>query len=309
MAGGFPLQKWISNHPSILQSIPTDKQITLSSLQIDENMTVHALGLCWKPKTDTFHFTLQLPLTKQITKRAILSTIAKLFDPLGLLSPVIKAKIIIQELWSVKLDWDDPLPSSMSNRWTAFVEQLKKMPSLSFPRWLGYKSDHHIELHGFCDASQQAMSAVIYLRSTSTEGEVQTNIICSKTKVAPLKRLTIPRLELSGAVLLTKLTSHIIRILELDNVSVHLWTDSSITYTWINNHPSRWKDFVHNRVCYIQEMVPQAIWHFVPGHENPADLATRGLTPNQLSDMSIWWTSMDSPTAFNVAKGTSGNSI
>lgn len=176
-------------------------------------MTVHALGLCWKPTTDTFHFTLQLPPTKQITKRAILSTIAKLFDSLGLLSPIIiKAKIIIQKLWSIKLDWYDPLPSSMSNRWTAFVEQLKEMPSISFPRWLGYKSDHQIKLHGFCDASQQAMSAVIYLRSISTEGEVHTNIICSKTKVAPLKRLTIPRLELSGAVLLTKLTSHIIRI-------------------------------------------------------------------------------------------------
>lgn len=176
----------------------------------------------------------------------------------------------------------------MSNQWTAFVEQLQEMPSLSFPRWLGYKLDHHIELHGFCDASQQA--AVIYLRSTSTDGAVQINIICSKTKVAPLKRLTIPRLKLSGAVLLTKLTSHIIRILEFNNVSVHLWTDSSIT--WINNHPSRWKDFVHNRVCYIQEMVPQAIWYFVPGDENPADLATRELTPNQLSEMSVWWTGL-----------------
>ncbi|XP_029666087.1 uncharacterized protein LOC115237287 [Formica exsecta] len=141
MAGGFPLQKWISSHPSILQSIPTDKQITTSTLPIEENMTVHALGLNWKPTTDTFHFTLQLPPTKKITKRSILSTIAKLFDPLGLLSPVIiKAKIIIQELWSVKLDWDDPLPSLISNRWTAFVEQLQEMPNLSFPRWLGYKS-------------------------------------------------------------------------------------------------------------------------------------------------------------------------
>lgn len=101
MAGGFPLQKLISNHPSILQSIPTDKQITASTLQIEENMMVHALGLCWKPTTDTFYFTLQLPPTKKqfLTKRAILSTIAKLFDPLRLLSPVIiKVKIIIQEL-------------------------------------------------------------------------------------------------------------------------------------------------------------------------------------------------------------------
>lgn len=114
MAGGFLLQKWTSNHPAILQSIQSDKQINATSLQIEDDMTVHALGLCWKPSSDTFHFTLQLSPTKVITKRAILSTIAKLFDPLGLLSPVIvRAKIIIQELWSIKLDWDDPLPSHL----------------------------------------------------------------------------------------------------------------------------------------------------------------------------------------------------
>ncbi|XP_029671495.1 uncharacterized protein LOC115240471 [Formica exsecta] len=291
MAGGFLLQKWTSNHPAILQSIQSEKKINATSLQIEDDITVHALGLCWKPSNDTFHFTLQLSPTKVMTKRAILSTIAKLFDPLGLLSPfIVRAKIIIQELWSIKLDWDDPLPPLISNRWTTFVEELKAMPSLTFPRWLGYKSNDDIEIHGFCDASQQAMSAVIYLKSISAKGEIQTNLVCSKTKVAPLKRLTIPRLELSGAVLLSKLVSHVLRILELDHVPVHLWTDSSITQTWINNHPSRWKDFVHNRVCYIQETVPQAIWHFVPGQENPAGLATRGLTPAQLSDLSVWWT-------------------
>lgn len=134
------------------------------------------------------------------------------------------------------------------------------------------------------------MSAAIYLRSISSEGEIHTNLICSKTKVAPLKKLTIPRLELSGAVLLTKLVSHVIRILERENVPVYFWTDSTITHIWINNHPSRWKEFVQNRVCYIQETVPQAIWKFVPGQENPADLATRGLTPSQLSKLPSWWT-------------------
>lgn len=117
MAGGFPLQKWTSNHPVILQSIPSEKLVSTSSLTIEKDMIVHALGLCWKPSTDTFHFTLQLPHSKSITKREILSTISKLFDPLGLLSPIIiKAKIIIQELWTVKLDWDDPLPPQISNK-------------------------------------------------------------------------------------------------------------------------------------------------------------------------------------------------
>jgi len=163
MAGGFPLQKWVSNHPAILQSIPFDKQVSTSSLQIEEDTIIHALGLCWKPVIDEFQFTLQLPPTKAITKREILSTISKLFDPLGLLSPImVKAKIIIQELWSIKLDWDELLPPIISNQWIAFVENMQELPKLTFPRWLGYKSNHRIELHGFCDASQQAMAAVIY---------------------------------------------------------------------------------------------------------------------------------------------------
>lgn len=101
--------------------------------------------------------------------------------------------------------------------------------------------------------------------------------------------MTIPRLELSGAVLLTKLTSHVLRTLEFSQAFVFMWTDSAITHTWINNHPSRWKDFVHNRVCYIHEELPQVVWNFIPGIENPGDCATRGLSPAQLHKHSLWW--------------------
>jgi len=109
-------------------------------------------------------------------------------------------------------------------------------------------------------------------------------LIVSKTKVAPLKRLTIPRLELSGAVLLTKLISHILEVLDLNGVSVFLWTDSSVTLTWINGPASKWKDFVQKRVVYIQETLPQARWRFVSGKENSADIATRGVSPSQLNN-------------------------
>lgn len=101
--------------------------------------------------------------------------------------------------------------------------------------------------------------------------------------------MTIPRLELIGAVILTKLTSQILRSLDLSNTPVIMWTDSAVAYTWINNHPSRWRDFVYNRMCFIQETLPQANWKFVPGTDNPADCATRGLSPTQLAEHSIWW--------------------
>ncbi|XP_067214143.1 uncharacterized protein [Linepithema humile] len=111
--------------------------------------------------------------------------------------------------------------------------------------------------------------------------------------------MTIPRLELSGAVLLSNLTSRVLKILKLNSIPVFLWTDSAIVYTWINSHPSRWKEFIHNRVCHIHETPPHAIWRFTPGTENPADHATRGLSPAQLIDNANWqsgpsWLSLES---------------
>lgn len=291
MAGGFPLKKWISNHATVLQSIPSENQIYASMINIEDDPTFKTLGLCWQPSTDLFFFTFTCPSSHQVTKRLILSTIAKLFDPLGLLAPIIiKAKIFIQELWSIKLEWDDPLPEQLTNKWNEFIQHFQQMPKLTFPRWLGIKSEQQIEIHGFCDASLNAFAAAVYIRSSNTNGTIRSTLIASKSKVAPLKRLTIPRLELSGAVLLTKLVTRILQVSEIANIPIYLWTDSAITYIWLNNYPSRWKDFVHNRVCFVQEKLPHAIWKFVPGKENPADLATRRLSPVQLSENSIWWT-------------------
>lgn len=135
MAGNFPLQKWISNNPTVIDSIPADKRIYAPTIPIEETILVHALGLAWRPSHDQFCFTLKLPPEAVTTKRIALSTVAKLFDPLGFLSPVIiRAKIFIQELWSIKIGWDDPLPPDLSSKWNDFIKQLQEMPNLSFPR-------------------------------------------------------------------------------------------------------------------------------------------------------------------------------
>ncbi|XP_011883953.1 PREDICTED: uncharacterized protein LOC105571092 [Vollenhovia emeryi] len=290
MAGGFNLQKWVSNNPDVLEAIPPSKRIDSLSIQI-ENTLIHALGLCWQPSTDVFQFTLNLSKPKVISKRTILSTIAKLFDPLGFLSPItISAKIFIQTLWSHKLEWDDQLPPPLSDKWTTFVSQLKDMPSFTFPRWLGFQSSDTLEMHGCSDASQNAIAAVVYIRSTSKEGKVTVTLVASKTKVAPLKKQTIPRLELAGAALLVKLMVQVLQVLEIKGIRVFGWLDSSVAYTWITNPPSRWKEFVQNRVYLIQDQLPQASWGLIPGNENPADLATRGITPSQLLNCSTWWT-------------------
>ncbi|XP_011687412.1 PREDICTED: uncharacterized protein LOC105449728 [Wasmannia auropunctata] len=265
MAGGFHLQKWASNHPDVLNSIPQQDLIPVASIP-------------FKRTSSSTHL------------RTILSIIAKLFDPLGLLSPVtIGAKILMQEIWTLRLEWDNPILPKTAERWKLFVKGLQDLPTLEFPRWLGLKSNQTFKLHGFADASPHAYAAVVFCRSISDNGIANTHLICSKAKVAPLKCMTIPRLELAGAALVTKLVKHLLNLLDRDHVPIYLWTDSTVVYTWITNHPSRWKDFVHNRVCYIQESLPQAQWRFVSGLENPADLATRGLTPIQLSTKGSWW--------------------
>lgn len=289
-AGGFLLQKWISNHPSILQSISPERRADSASIQLEDSSMIHILGLNWNPSIDILQFSVTSSTQTVTTKRTILSTIAKVFDPLGLLAPIIiSAKIFMQELWSIKLGWDDPLPPSALQKWTRFLQQLQDIPKLTFPRWINLQSDFKVEIHGFCDASQHAVCAAVYIRSSNQREEIMTQLICAKTKVAPLKRLSIPRLELLGAVLLTNLVSQVLKILNLTQFPLVLWTDSAVVYTWINNHPSKWKDFVRNRVCHIHEILPQAIWKFIPGIDNPADCATRGLTPNQLLKNTTWW--------------------
>ncbi|XP_011858176.1 PREDICTED: uncharacterized protein LOC105555744 [Vollenhovia emeryi] len=208
--------------------------------------------------------------------------VAQIFDPLGFASPVvIKAKILLQELWLHKLQWDDPLPSQLSARWLIIREELTSLAKLSISRWLNTWSDSQVELHGFSDASQLAMAAVIYISVHDSTGATF-SLVCSKTKVTLLKRLSIPRLELTAALLLSRLMQYVKATLNMDVTATHMWTDSLVTLSWIRSHASRWKDFVRNRVAQIQELTPAAHWRYIPGTSNPADCASRGLTTAQL---------------------------
>lgn len=287
-AGRFPLQKWSSNNAEVLPTI-ADKSI---STVVIEPALRKILGLAWKPDTDTFHFSAAaLHSVATLTKRVVASEIASLYDPLGLIAPVlIGAKIILQELWLIKVGWDDPLPQETQQRWKSFREQLQQLTQLSIPRWLGnVRNNTTVEIHGFSDASQLAMAAAIYVRVPDNNGKILTRLMCSKTKIAPIKRLSIPRLELTAALLLTRLITNTLRALELIDVPVTCWTDSSVTLTWITSHPARWKDFVHNRVSIIHDLLPNSKWRFVPGKDNPADCASRGITPVQLAHHELWW--------------------
>ncbi|XP_057334247.1 uncharacterized protein LOC130673287 [Microplitis mediator] len=134
------------------------------------------------------------------------------------------------------------------------------------------------------------MAAAVFIEVHTPAYGVRVTMFCSKTKVAPLKRLTIPRLELTAAHMLAKLIKHCQSTLNLTQSPTYLWTDSTLTITWIKSHRSCWKEFVRNRVSHIQDLLPDDHWNFISGTQNPADCATRGLSPTQLRDCQLWWT-------------------
>lgn len=289
-AGGFPLAKWHSTSNQLLATVASEAGST-SGITFDDCDT-KILGIRWSPHQDTFNFS-TISSTQPVTfsKRLISSEVAQIFDPLGFASPVvIRAKMFLQSLWLQKLNWDDSLPEQLITQWLSIRQDLISLARLSIPRWFNTLSETAVELHGFSDASQFAMAAVVYLVVNSPSTGAKPSLICSRTKVAPIKRLTIPRLELTAALLLSTLITHVYATLNMTITNIHLWTDSQVTLTWIKAHSSRWKDYVRNRVTKIQDLTESAHWRHVPGTSNPADCASRGITTDQLDDHYLWWT-------------------
>ena len=165
------------------------------------------MGLCWKPIADEFHFQItDVPENCKLTKRTLLSQLNKIFDPLGFLAPIlVKGKIFLKQLWQLKIDWDTPLQEDLQRKWCSYYEDLQILKNLSIPRKGIFSISQKIEMHGFCDASLEAYGACIYVRSLGHDGTWHSQLLCSKTRVAPLKGITIPRLELNGAHLLVQL--------------------------------------------------------------------------------------------------------
>ncbi|XP_029160297.1 uncharacterized protein LOC114932295 [Nylanderia fulva] len=287
--GQFDLRKWTANSSELLADIPLDRRQSDLAIKSDDSLKV--LGLSWSPHTDSFCFKVSSGTSGANTKRSVLSLIAKLYDPLGWASPVvITAKILLQELWLAKIDWDDPLPPDLLQHWISYYSDLPKLETIKIPRWTGSHRDNlGMELHGFADASKRAYAAMVYLRVLRSFDDVQITLLCAKTKVAPLKTLSIPRLELNAAVLLSRLIKWIYRSFNLSNVPVYGWTDSTVTLAWITQHPSRWRTYVATRVSEIQTTLPTIKWHHVKSAENPADCASRGLSATEFMNHSLWF--------------------
>ena len=288
---GMEIRKWASNSPELLTTIPQEHREIASSIVFNEDKVIKTLGLSWCPQRDTFQFCVATcNSTEKITKRTILSGIAKLFDPLGLVAPVIiVAKILMQKIWQLGLDWDETLPNHLQTTWSDLRTQFKVLDSLRIPRRIIPTNDlNQLEIHGFCDASERAYGACIYMRSLSVDGSIASNLVFAKSRVAPIKQTTIPRLELCGALLLSELLEKVRKALNLNASRYSLWTDSTVVLGWLNTKAPL-KIFVANRVTQILELTDVAHWHHVRSESNPADCLSRGASPLELKNYEAWW--------------------
>ena len=292
--GGFLLRKWNSSEFAVLQHIEPELQDQQSIRNIsDHDEYTKTLGVEWNAKFDHFRLTVaDLSPQHSWTKRALSSDIAKTFDVLGWFAPVIvKAKILLQHLWEKGLGWDDTVPPPLEQAWLEWRQELcllvdKHIPRCYYPKTvkIAYR-----QLHGFSDASEAAYAGVVYFRLVDTTGCVHTSLVMAKTKVAPIKRLSIPRLELCGALLLAQLLLHCQTVFGLSTEDIFAWTDSTIVLNWLVGNPRRFRTFVGNRVSLVSDLVAPSRWSHVDGSDNPADCASRGLLPSELLSHNLWW--------------------
>ncbi|XP_059223145.1 uncharacterized protein LOC131996956 [Stomoxys calcitrans] len=289
-SAGFQMRKWTSNSRDILSDIPSEDLLRDDFLQFDDRSTAKTLGIRWNAMSDCFYFSIQpFPATNAFSKREVLSQISKLFDPAGWLSPcIIIAKIIMQQIWMEKTDWDEIISPSTLSQWRLFQDNYLLINQIRVPRWFQYIPNSKIQFHGFCDASEKAYAAVLYVR-IEVNDSIATNLVLSKTRVAPIKTLSIPRLELCGAALLADMIDGIIPQLNVDSYSIYCWTDSTIVLSWLSKPPCYWATFVANRVSKIVEVISPSNWSHVTSECNPADLASRGVYPRDLLESRLWW--------------------
>ena len=313
-SGGFNLRKWNSNSQTLLKSIEACERsqeqkgsvdhataeddesyakssITLGNSETKNDTVVKVLGMNWDTIEDNFFFNFtdlcDYGMSLPATKRSVLKLSAMVFDPMGFVTPcTVEMKILFQELCLDKIDWDSNLPKHLLGTWNSLLNELKCLNNVKIPRCYFRSRPVRFEIHGFSDASNRAYAGVVYIRSLYEDGGVDVRLVASKTRVAPLKRQTIPRLELLGALILARLINSL--DLTEGNVKTVYWTDSTTTLCWIKNEKP-WKQYVQHRVDEIRKLTSKSDWRHCPGKQNPADLPSRGTNAKDLTNNAIWW--------------------
>lgn len=293
--GGFELKKWLSNSRNVMKCIPpSDLATSAATLDLNHDLipTERVLGIVWRTADDSFSFDVNVK-QKPSTKRGLLSITSSIYDPLGFLCPfVLIAKLLFQTLCRMNLDWDESIPEEIHKQWLRWLDDLKLLSNFKVPRCLKplifINNPFTAQLHHFSDASEKGYGAVSYLVLTTPEGRRHCSFVMAKSKLAPLKLITIPRLELTAAVISSCLDKSIRSSLEYDFIDSVFWTDSTIVLQYLKNEEKRYKTFVANRVCQILENSTANQWRHIPSALNPADKISRGMSTEELLNSKTW---------------------
>ena len=293
--GGYELRKWSSNCKEIIADLPQEHcEIPVQFDERDNQSLIKVLGIQWRSSSDSFTYKVNVPSVQpnQVTKRNILSTIARLYDPNGYVNPVIlRFKLLLQQLFKNGLLWDETIASHLIEQYFELVNDLNYIESISIPRHIILPNTITFSIHGFGDASENAYSACVYIKSVDKVGNSLVRLAIAKSKVAPIKtKQTIPKLELSAAHLVTKLINHVYSTYTSLNFSqVYGWSDSGITLAWLKTSPHLLQTFEGNRVQDIIKSPCKINWRYVPSALNPADCASRGTSAQLLLNNKLWW--------------------
>ena len=293
--GGFNLHKFVSSSKQVLSAVPAElraKETQNLNLDYDSLPIERTLGIEWVIESDCFQFCITMN-DKPCTRRGILSVVSSVFDPLGLVSPVIVVgKKILQDAIRDQGDWDDPVAEDIEARWVKWRSQLPNLAKIQVPRCYKERNfGHHdsVELHHFSDASLGGYGQCSYLRQVKNDGSISCALVLAKARVTPLKPITIPRLELTAAVVSAKVSKFLDKELDYEDLQHYFWTDSKIVLGYIHNEARRFHIFVANRVQQIHDMTDVSNWRYVPTDRNPADVASRGADVDELQGSTSWW--------------------
>ena len=265
---GMELRKWRGN-----------------TIVCDAEAGTKVLGMVWDTDTDALSVAAVEEVnssTGMFTRRVLLKCVASVFDPLGLVCPsVVRGKMLLQECWKLGGGWDDQLPDALSMQCAQWWGAMSDVSKVHLPRWVGCYDDSSVTLHVFADASEKAYGCCLYVVSG-----VLSSLLYAKAKVAPVSPPTIARLELQAVHLASKVLQFVVSQLRINVGRIVGWTDSLTTWHWLMSPSYKWKTYVANRVNAIQDVAKEldVEWRHVPGVSNPADLASRGVPPGELTE-------------------------
>ncbi|XP_058443868.1 uncharacterized protein LOC131425755 [Malaya genurostris] len=299
--GGFEIRGWLSNSKKVLDAMGEQRIEQKDLNKTGELATEKVLGMWWDTTNDTFTFKIpkrceqRLLFGEQVpTKREVLRVLMSVYDPLGLLANVMMfLKVLLQEIWRSCIGWDEPITDQQFVQWKTWLGVLHTVEQVSIPRCYRMitscsSKTNDTQLHVFVDASEKGYAAVAYFRFEEKKS-IECAFVTAKTRVAPLKYVSIPRLELQAAVIGTRLANSVCETHKVPVRKRFLWTDSRDVLCWLRSDHRKYSKFVGARVGEILESTEQSEWLWVPTKENVADEGTKWQKIPDLSPSSRWF--------------------